>query len=142
MEAITSYANGYQAATSITVPTTLTTSETDLFIIKNLGDLKSSQLTVYGGVTLGGVASATFYYYVSPNIGAASPTWYPISLYNTSTGEITQRAVLVDSGTYATGGVSEFADNVPLAACTAFKVTGKSASGTPTLALTVMVRNN
>lgn len=140
-QAVVSYGNSSLPTTNTaTVPATLTTSEVDLIIVTKLQDLCKSQLTIYGGVTLGGVASATFYYYLSPDNGT---TWFPISLYATATGVITQRAVVVDATTYATGGVSRFADNVPLGASTAFKVTGKSATGTPTLTnIVVMLRDN
>lgn len=142
MDTIISYGAASKAASTITIPTTLTSTETDLFIHVGTGILRYSQFTIYAGVTLGGVTSSTFYYYVSPNASDASPVWYPISLYATSTGEITQRAVLVDSGTYVIGGVSQFCDNLPVPACVGFKITGKSSSGTPTLALSVMTRNN
>lgn len=133
------YDMGYKAPSTITVPTTLTSSEVDLYIVTISSAIQKSQLTIYGAVTLGVVTSGTFYYYLSPDNGT---TWYPISLYNTSTGEITRRNVVVDSGTYATGGISYFVDNVPFGAATQFKVTGKSSSATPTLGLTVMVRDN
>lgn len=119
--------------------TTLSTSETTLLTITDPKYLKSSQLSIYVSVTLGAVASATFYYYFSPDSGT---TYYPVSLYNTSSGEITQRAVLVDSGTYASGGVSYYLDNVPMPAATTLKITGKSASGTPAYTLTVLARDN
>lgn len=128
-----------QANSVTSVPSTLTSSEADLFIVKDYKDLQKSQITIYASVTLGVVTSATFFYYLSPDNGT---TWYPISLYNTSTGEITQRSVVVDSGTYSTGGASRFADNVPLGASMAFKVTGIAASGTPTYSLKVLLRDN
>lgn len=124
---------------SVTQPATLTTSEADLFIIKDYKDLQKSQLTIYGSVTLGGVTSATFYYYYSTDNGT---TWFPVCLYNTTSGEITQRAVLVDSGTYAAASVSYFADNHALGAANAFKVTGKSSSSTPAYTLSIMTRDN
>lgn len=138
--ATVTYGNAsFPQANSIATVTALSTSETDIFVVKDMKDMEKSQTTIYGSVTLGAVASATFYYYVSPDNGT---TWHPISLYNTSTGEVTQRAVLVDSGTYATGGVSLFADSVPMPATTAFKVTGKSATGTPAVSLKIMLRDN
>lgn len=145
MDTIVAYEQSGVMASTIALPTTLTTSEADLGIYSYGGGIKQSQLSIYVGLTLGGVAKGTFNYYYSPNYGdsANATVWYPVSLYNTSTGEITQRSVVVDSGTYATGGVSRYVDNVPLGGCVAFKVTGIAASGTPTLnALTVMVRNN
>lgn len=139
-EATVSYNNGTTANNTISVPATLTVTETDLYVVTNYAYLRKSQVTVFADVTLGAVASATFYYYYSIDNGT---TWYPVSLYNTSTGQISQRAIVVDSGTYATGGASRFVDNVPLGTSLAFKVTGKSASGTPTLnKVLVMVRDN
>lgn len=123
-----------------TLPATLTTSEATIFSTTDQKYLRKSQLSIMAQVTLGGVASATFYYYVNPN--SAGTTWYPISLYNTSTGEIIQRSVLVDSGTYSTGGVSSFVDNVPMPACFAFKITAKSATGTPAYGINVATRDN
>lgn len=139
-EVYVNYSIGTQADSSISLPATLTTGEVDLIIITNRQYINCSQLSIYGSITLGAVASATFYYYYSPDNGA---TWYPVSLYNTSTGEVTQRSVVVDSGTYATAGHSRFVDNIPLGWCTQFKVTGKSASGTPTIDnLAITIRNN
>lgn len=132
------YDIGSQANNSITPPATLTTTEADLFVTTDRKYMQESQITVLGSVTLGGVASATFYYYTSLD----NVTWYPISLYNTSTGEITQRAVLVDSGTYVKSGASLFADNVPLGVANYFKVAGKSATGTPAYSVLVGFRNN
>lgn len=139
MDVTTGYSIGHLAQSTTTLPTTLTTSETALYTILDQQPLKQSQLSIYLTVTLGGVTSATFYYYYSTDGGT---TWNPISLYNTTTGEMIQRSVLIDSGTYATGGVSSCVDNVPLAACTGFRITGKSASGTPVYTVKVMVRNN
>ena len=123
---------------TITSPATLTVTEADLYVVTDLKYLQHSQLTVYGSVTLGGVTSGTFKYYMTFD----GTTWYPISLYSTSTGQITQRNVVVDSGTYSKSNVSYFADNVPLGACKGFKVTGLSSSGTPAYSLTVLGRDN
>jgi len=141
MQATVSYNAPAGARNTITAPTTLTSTETDLFVITDPNFLKKSQLTVYGTVTLGAVASATFYYYMSPDNGT---TWFPISLYSTTTGEMTRKSVLVDSGTgtFPTTGAYRFIDNVPLGATTQFKVRGKSDSGTPAYTLTVMFRDN
>lgn len=134
------YGFGQQAQNDITLPTTLSTTETDLVIIKDHKYLQASQFTIMVSVDLGAVTSCTFYYYYSPDEGT---TWYPVSLYDTSTGKMTQRSVVVDSGTYATSGHSMFIDNIGLGACTRFKVTGKSASATPTLNnVIVSTRNN
>lgn len=119
--------------------TTLSSTETPLLTITDTKFLKSSQFTVYATVTLGAVASATFYYYYSPDNGT---TWLPVSLYNTSSGQMTQRSVVVDSGTYSASGVYSFTDNVPVGACTQFRITGKSASGTPAFTLTLLGRDN
>jgi len=133
------YGSGSRAQKFITPPATLTTTETDLVVVKDHKYLDSSQLTIFLSVTLGAVASATFYYYYSLDEGT---TWHPVSLYDTSTGKMTQRAVVIDSGTYAVGGVSLALDNLGLGTTTQFKVTGKSASGTPAYAVAVGVRNN
>lgn len=137
METLTGYNPALIAGKA--TATALSGTETNLLTITDTKYLKSSQLSIYLSVTLGAVASATFYYYFSPDNGT---TYHPVSLYNTSTGEITQRSVLVDSGTYSTGGVSLALDNVPMAAGTTLKITGKSASGTPAFALTVLARDN
>ena len=133
------YEQANQAKNEITSPATLTVTEADLYVVKNQTNLQMSQITVHGQVTLGGVASATFFYYVSTDAGT---TWYPVSLINSVGGNATQYKVVVDSGTYASSGVSYFADSQPMAACNAFKVTGKAASGTPAYGITVYVRNN
>jgi hypothetical protein len=128
-----------QVQNAITAPTTLTVTEADLYVVTDAKFVMYSQFAVMAQVTLGGVVSATFYYYVSPDGGT---TWYPISLYNASTGEMTRRAVLLDSGTYSTGGVSYFNDDIAVSATSAFKVTGKAASGTPSYTVWVGGRNN
>jgi len=137
------YALGTSCNSSIAIPAAFAgATETDLFILADLKYVQASQLTVMGSVTLGGVTSVTFYYYYSPDSGT---TWFPVSLYNSSTGEMTRRAVLLDSGT-GTNPVathSRFVDNVPLGGSTQFKITGVSASGTPALdSLFVFSRNN
>lgn len=138
MQVTSTYESPVNAVSTIALPATLTTTETDLYVVTDQKFLHKSQLTIYASVTLGGVASATFYYYLTDN----GTTWYPICLYNTSTGEITQRAVLVDSGSYASGGVSYYADNVPMGAAIGLKITGKSASGTPAYTVRLMTRDN
>lgn len=139
MSQVTStYESPVIAMSDISALTALSVTETDLFVTTDQKYLHKSQLTVFGEVTLAGVASSTFYYYLTYD----GSNWFPVSLYNTSTGEITQRSVLVDSGTYATGGKSRFVDNVPFGAAIGFKVTGKSASGTPAMKLSVLVRDN
>lgn len=141
MDVTINYGTGAPLKNTITIPT-LTTSEQDLFIVKDSANLKYSQLAIYGAVTLGTSASATFNYYGSIDGGT---TWYPISLYATSTGVITQRSVVVNSTTYALTGVSYFLDFVPLPGTTAFKVTGLCASGSATIAsngITIIARNN
>ena len=137
------YQPGVDTTSSITIPSAFAgATETDLFILADTKYVRASQLTIMGSVTLGGVTSVTFYYYYSPDSGT---TWYPVSLYNTSSGEMTRRSVLLDSGTgtYPVSTHSRFVDNVPLGAATQFKITGVSASGTPTLdSLHVFIRNN
>lgn len=128
---------GSEVQNSITLPATLTTSEADIFVVKDQKYMMFNQYTIMGQVTLGGVTSATFFYYVSPDGGT---TWYPISLYGTA-GEMTQRPVKVDSATYATGGVSYFTDVIDLPATLAFKVTGTSSSATPLYGIWVGGRN-
>ena len=135
---IIQYESPVQTQSSITVPSALSGTETDLFKIVDQRYLHKSQFTVFASVTLGAVTSATFYYYITPN----GTNWYPISLYNTTTGEITQRSVVIDSGTYALSSVSYFADNVPLGACLGFKITGKSSSGTPAYTISIISRDN
>ncbi len=135
---IISYESPVTVKNETTLPATLTITEATIFSTTDQRYLKKSQLTVMNSVTLGGVASATFYYYLSPN----GTDWFPISLYNTTSGEMTQRNVLVDSGSYVIGGVSSFSDNVPLGACYAFKITAKSASGTPVYTTSVISRDN
>ncbi len=140
MNSFNGYEPGYAAKNEITAPANLSVTETDLYVIKIESAMQKSEFTIYGAVTLGAVTSATFNYYYSPDGGT---TWFPVTLYNTTNGEITQRKVVVDSGSYSTGGVSYFADNHQMGSATAFKVTGLSASGTPTLTkVLVMVRNN
>lgn len=143
MDTIVSYASGAPVSNNLTsVPTTLTTSETQLFVHTKLGSLRYSQFTVYLQVTLGGVTSGTFYYYFTPEYAGASTVWYPVCVYNTSTGSIPRRAVVVDSTAYATGGVSYAVDELPVGATSAFLITGSSASGTPAFTIKVMSRNN
>jgi len=134
------YELGTKTTSTITTPATLSTSETDLYIVKDFKYVQASQLSIYGNVTLGSVTSATFNYYFSTDSGT---TWFPVCLYNTSTGAMTQRSVLVNSGTYAASSVSYFLDNIPMSSSTAFKVTGLQTTGTAcAFNLSVMVRNN
>lgn len=121
------------------IPTTLTTSEADLFIAKDNKYLSKSQLSVYLSVTLGAVVSATFNYYFSPDRGV---TWYPYVLYNPTNGEVPQRTLVIDAASYSTGGVSSCVDGVAFEAALAFKVTGKSNSGTPAYSVQVLGRDN
>lgn len=139
MDVLTGYDSPYVIANETTLPATITVTEATIWSTTNLKPLRFSQLTVYSSTTLNS-NNVTYNYYYSPDNGT---TWYPVSLYNTSTGEMTQRAVLVDAGTYATGGVSYFVDNVPLGAATQLKITAKtSASTVSTYVITVMARNN
>lgn len=141
MNATIDYGSGAPLVNAVaSVPATLTVTETDLFKTVTLSDLKFSQFTVYVSTQLTGATKATFNYYYSPDQGT---TWYPVSLYNTSTGEIVQRSVVVDTGTYSTSGHYRFVDNTPAGSMTAFKITGKVDAGTPTLdAIIVAGRNN
>lgn len=120
-----------------TIPTTLTNSETDLYIVTENAYVKQSQFTIYLEVASG--QTATFYYYGSPDSGT---TWYPICLYNTTTGELTQRPAVLDSGSYTANSKYYGIDNIAAGAYTKFKVTGKSATGTPAYTVIVTGRNN
>lgn len=120
--------------------TALSSSEATLLTVTDITKLRASQFSVYGSLDLGAVTSCRFYYYFSPDNGT---TWFPVSLYNTSNGEITQRSIVVDSGTYSTNGHSMFLDDIQVSGATAFKITGKSASGTPILnSLYLVARDN
>ena len=120
--------------------TGLTTSEATLLTVTDTKLLKSSQLSIYISVELAAVASATFYYYFACD---GTLDWYPVCLYNTSTGAMTQRSVVIDSSTYVSGSNSFILDNVPMPAGAKLKITGKCASGTIALNnLVVMGRDN
>lgn len=141
MDVIVQYPNGYAIPSTVTAPTTLTGTETDLFVVKDLGSLKATKATAYIQLTLGVVTSGTFQVYFSPNVGAVTPTWYPISKFDSSTGAATVSPILVNSSTYAVSGVSQVEYTFNVEASTAFKITGVASSGTPTLGISVMVRN-
>lgn len=142
MDVVVQYPTGGLVNNDITAPATLNTSETQVFLHNHLGALRDSQYTVYLAVTLGAVASATFYYYWTPLYNGASTVWYPVCLYNTSTGQEPRRAVVIDSTAYSTGGVSLAVDELPVGSSTAFQITAISATGTPSYSVNVMRRNN
>lgn len=135
MDVNVGYDNGSEIANGLaSVPTTLTTSEADVFKTSNSQALRFSRYSLYYTVTLGAVANVTFKYYYSIDNGV---TWYSLPTYNTSTGAVPPRPLFIDSTTYANTGVSQVVDVVTVAGGTAFKVTGVSATGTP--AFTVRV---
>jgi hypothetical protein len=137
---INTYESPVEVGNEITAPATLTVTETDIFKTTDQRYLHLSQLTIMASVVLSGLTSATLRYYLSPD----GTVWYPISLYNTSTGEMTQRSVVLDSGSNSTitSGSWSAMDNVPLGAGFAFKITGLSNTGTPAYTLKVIGRNN
>ena len=144
---INTYASPEIVQSDIALPATLTTSEVDLFILTDQRHLHKSQLTVYGSAVLSGLTTVTFNYYMGVNIstsGTPSWLWYPICLYATATGIITQRSVLLNSTSHTSADSLswDFTDNVPLGACFAFKITGKSNTGTPAYTLKVESRDN
>lgn len=141
MQVVSTYEAPVAVNNEITQPTTLTTSEADLFKTTDQKFLHKSQLTLMVKLTLGSATQGTFYAYASPD----GSTWYPICLYNTVTGEITQRKVVADSGSFSTGGgtILWFVDDIPLSACQAFKITGLSTgASSSTLVLNLFARDN
>lgn len=128
----------------IVLPATLTTGEVDLFKTTDQKYLHKSQLTVLLSVVLSGLTSATFRAYITGNPMDTTVVWYPICLYNTISGEIIQRSVVLDSGsnTTATSGSWSAVDNIPLSACLGFKITGTCNTGTPAYTLKVLARDN
>lgn len=144
MQVTSTYESPIEVSNEITAPSTLTVTETELFRTTDQKYLHKSQLTIFTSVVLSGLTSATFRYYLCVNPMDATPVWYPICLYNTSTGEMTQRSVVLDNGSNSTiiSGSWSALDNVPLGACFAFKVTGLSNTGTPAYTLKVISRDN
>ena len=140
MQVTSTYESPVEVNNEATVPANLTVTETTLFLTTDQKYLHKSQLTIMASVVLSGLTSATLRYYCSPD----GTVWYPVSLYNTSTGEITQRSVVLDSGSNSTitSGSWSAMDNVPLGACFAFKITGLSNTGTPAYTLKVISRDN
>ena len=140
MQVTSTYEGPVEVNNEATVPANLTVTETDLFKTTDQKYLHKSQLTIMASVVLSGLTSATLRYYCSPD----GTVWYPVCLYNTSTGEMTQRSVVLDSGSNSTinSGSWSAMDNVPLGACFAFKVTGLCNTGTPAYTLKVISRDN
>ena len=144
MQVTSTYESPVEVSNEITAPSTLTVTETELFRTTDQRYLHKSQLTIMASVVLSGLTSATLRYYMSGNPMDTTPVWYPVCLYNTSTGEMTQRSVVLDSGSNSTitSGSWSAMDNVPLGAGFAFKVTGLSNTGTPAYTLKVISRDN
>jgi hypothetical protein len=116
------------------------TTETDVFIITDEGFLKKSQVTNYFKVALGTATDVTFGYYCSPDEGT---TWYKLPLRSATTAVLADVPVKIDSTSPSTGGVYSVVDNIPLSACTAFKITAKSQGGTTaTVTVTTYVKDN
>ena len=140
MQVTSTYESPVEVSNEITAPSTLTVTETELFRTTDQRYLHKSQLTIMASVVLSGLTSATLRYYLSPD----GTVWYPVCLYNTSTGEMTQRSVVLDSGSNSTitSGSWSAMDNVPLGAGFAFKVTGLCNTGTPAYTLKVISRDN
>ena len=115
----------------------LNATETPVFLIAGLNSMAKSQLSAY--LTAASGNNATFYYYYSPDVGV---TWIPLCLYNTSTGELTQRSVLLDSGSYTYNSNYEGLDNIPMSAASMLLITGKSSTSSQAYTCTVVVRDN
>lgn len=145
---INTYASPEIAQSDIALPATLTTSEVDLFVLTDQRHLHKSQLTIYGSAVNSGVTTFNFNYYYGINT-STTPTpswlWYPITLYATATGVMSQRIIVLSSGSHTTSDTLswDFTDNIPLGAAFAFKITGKIASntGTTTCAYTLKVES-
>ena len=147
MAEIIQYASPEIVQSDIALPSTLTTSEVDLFVLTDQRILHKSQLTIYGSAVLSGLTSATFGYYYGINTSTtATPSWlwYPVTLYATSTGIMTARSVVLNSTSHTSADTLswDFTDNVPLGATFAFKITGKANTGTPAYTLKVESRDN
>ena len=139
------YASPEIVNNEISPPSTLTSSQVQLFLSTDQKYLHKSQLTIMASVVNSGLTSATFLYYIGLNSSStATPSWvwYPVCLYNTSTGEITQRKVVMDSGSYSDGTSWFFEDDLPFSGCFAFQITGASNTGTPAFTLSVIGRDN
>lgn len=142
-----SYASPEIVQSDIALPANLTTSEVELFRTTDQRYLHKSQLTVYGSVVNSGLTTATFNYYMGINTatnGTPVWLWYPICVYTTSTGLMSQRSVVLNSSSHTSADTLswDFVDNVPLGATFAFKVTGKVDTGTPAFTLVVEARDN
>lgn len=139
---IITYESPVAVTNEISAPATLTTTETELFRTTDQKFLHKSQLTLLSSVVNAGLTTVTFNFYVTPNPTAQTVLWYPLSLYATATGIMTQRSVLLNSTSYSDGTSWASVDNIPLASCFGFKVAGKSNTGTPAYTLTVLARDN
>ena len=146
METKTGYEQAGVRPSTIAFPANITTTEADLYKITDGASISQSQLTIYASVKLGTNATATLNYWYSPDPSTAtSPRWYPISVYATSTGVVTQRQVVINSTTYAVSSVSYITDSIPMGACQQFKITGVVPTANIAAAdasLIVMARNN
>lgn len=124
---------------TITVPTSITTSEADLFIITDQKVLRKSQITILFDVTLGSATKVGFRYYLWDGT-----TWYPIPIKNLSSGELTDVPSLIDSSSYlVTGSQYRSVEEIPLTGGMGFKITGVATGATATLnTLAVYVKDN
>jgi hypothetical protein len=121
-----------------TVPTTLSSTETPIYLVAYSGNVQLSQLAVYLEMGTGGT-TGTFNYYESPDNGT---TWYPVSLFSTSTGVLSQRSVVLSSASFTYSSKYWGQDTLPATAMTMLLITGTSAASTPAYTCVVMGRNN
>lgn len=125
----------------------LSTTETDVVIIKDQQPLRKSQITVYHSATLGGNTAIKLRYYValktapggsngSASSGSAAD-WYEIPVKDLSTGNLT------DLPSQLTGTFLQCVDDVAVPACYGFKVTAQGVGGgTGSITSTITGRDN
>jgi hypothetical protein len=142
METTVRYENPVSIQNEIAAPSTLTSSETEVFRVTDQKYLHKSQLLVYTSVVNSGLTTATFNYYLGILLSGTTYTWYPVCLYTTSSGLLSQRTTILNSGSYSSSGSWYGSDFVPLGASFAFRVTGLVNTGTPLYTVNVMARDN
>ena len=146
MNVTTSYNLGTLAKQASTVA--ITSSETDMLVVTDTKYPEKSQLTLYLDVdlTAGQATSVNFRVYFTYLVAPASVVWYPINPVNAGTGVLTDLPYIVSSATYSYSTTKyRTVLDIPMSACTGFKVTatGVGGTGAGTLAkITAVVRDN
>jgi len=96
------------------------TTEEDIVVINDIGDLKVNELSMYFDTTLGTHTALDYRFYYQNEKGG---DWFPVAQHNLSTGE------MEDYMLTAVAAIPDFIFEMRLASCFGFKVTGQGIGG-------------